>query len=143
MQRRTKKALVLTIGIPAIFLLLAAILLFVKIRFDFPANKRGYDDFVAATEVRISNRRVYVRYTGWEDTHTYFRFQATQKEIAEIVKSKGLHSANGFYERATFYWWSPQMMEGCQYFAEKQGLEWTWLYYNPGTGEAYYFASTF
>lgn len=143
MKRKTKKVLVFIIGIPAIFLFLAALLLCVKIMFDFPANKRGYNNFVTATKVRISNHRVYVRCTGWEDTQHYFRFQATQKEINEIIKSKGLNSANGFHVKSTFYWWSPQMIDECQYFEEKQGPVWIWLYYNPETGEAYYLESDF
>ena len=143
MKRKTKQVLILTLCTPPLVIALVAGGLFIKIKYDFPADKHGHQQLQENTGVSISNTKVFVQYTGWTDTQTYFRFIATSEEIERIVKSKGLNPAMGFFNDSSFYWWKPNMTEGCKYFRETDGGEWTWLYYNPATGDAYYFASTY
>lgn len=143
MKNKTNKMLEFLIGIPFITIIFIISVLYVKINFDFPANKNGYDDLVEKTNVKIKNNRVFVRYTGWGDTQTYLKFSATPEEIDRIIKSKQLSPTNTFTKTSSFYWWKPQPSEGCEYFENKKGSEWTWLYYDPGSKHTYYFATTF
>ncbi len=138
-----KKIIYLAIALPVFFAFSGAGSLYAKLKFDIPANKNGHQELRMATSVNIANTRVFLRYTGWEDTQTYFRFKASTKEISQIVQSRELEPNSHFTERSSFYWWKPRMVDGCEYYYEKNGDEWTWLYYNPQSKDSYLFSTTF
>jgi hypothetical protein len=121
----------------------AAFLLFFKVAMDFPAKKDAYNTLKTYTGITRNKGKVYARSTGWEDTQTYIRFEASKMEIQQLINELNLKETNAMSGDASFYWWNSSKCGSCQVFHENEGADWTWLLYDHSESIAYYFNSTF
>jgi len=122
------------------FVCLSVFCLFIKIKYDFPAQKNGLESLNRYIGMKLSKRKVYVRHTGWEDTQSYFKFTATQLEIDSIVKKgnmfKTISKTTPYW--VNIYWWDLDINEVAQHY-EKLGFGKAWhLYYIPSNKTAFY-----
>ena len=143
MKKKTKQLLIFALCTPPLVIALIAGGVFIKIKYDFPANKHGHQQLQEETGVSISNTKVFYTHTGWTDSQHYFRFTANTEEIDHIVKSRGLIMQEaGRPQRLSYYWWKPNMKDRCEHYAFSDGALWADLYYYPESGDTYFFWTT-